>query len=582
VTDERVIPQPGTGDLATFTVKVDGTDIDPATNVGNIIVQKEYNKIASATLILLDGEVSEQDFTVSNSAVFIPGKEVEFFAGYHSEESSIFSGIIVSHALKIRKNKPSQLIIECKDKAIHMTGTRNSHYFAEMKDSEIIEEIASNYPLTTDIEASEVSHFEMVQYQSTDWDFILSRAEANSKLVNTEDGLLKVSTPNLGQTAVLDLNYGSTLMEFEASMDARNQIPASKSASWDYTTQAMIEEDGTDPALQEAGNLSASELSKVNEYEQLNLKHSGKVSDQELKAWSDAKFYRSRLAKILGRARCQGFAGIKPGTLIGFSGVGERYNGNHLVTAVRHQIDTDNWVTDIRFGMPKDWFADKADIMERPASALLPGVRGLQIGLCKQIAEDPDGEDRILITMPVIDPQGEGVWARVSTLDAGDSRGSFFRPEIDDEVLVGFLNDDPRDPVVLGALNSSAKPAPITGSDDNHEKGFITRSDMKMIFNDDEVSFTLETPNGNRFVLSDDTGSILIEDESGNKVEMTSDGITLNSPGDINITADGDCNIEATNCKLVAAAEFKAEGSAGAEMTTGAVAKIEGSLVQIN
>jgi Rhs element Vgr protein len=582
VTDERVIPQPGTGDLATFTVKVDGTDIDPATNVGNIIVQKEYNKIASATLILLDGEVSEQDFTVSNSAVFIPGKEVEFFAGYHSEESSIFSGIIVSHALKIRKNKPSQLIIECKDKAIHMTGTRNSHYFAEMKDSEIIEEIASNYPLTTDIEASEVSHFEMVQYQSTDWDFILSRAEANSKLVNTEDGLLKVSTPNLGQTAVLDLNYGSTLMEFEASMDARNQIPASKSASWDYTTQAMIEEDGTDPALQEAGNLSASELSKVNEYEQLNLKHSGKVSDQELKAWSDAKFYRSRLAKILGRARCQGFAGIKPGTLIGFSGVGERYNGNHLVTAVRHQIDTDNWVTDIRFGMPKDWFADKADIMERPASALLPGVRGLQIGLCKQIAEDPDGEDRILITMPVIDPQGEGVWARVSTLDAGDSRGSFFRPEIDDEVLVGFLNDDPRDPVVLGALHSSAKPAPITGSDDNHEKGFITRSDMKMIFNDDEVSFTLETPNGNRFVLSDDTGSILIEDESGNKVEMTSDGITLNSPGDINITADGDCNIEATNCKLVAAAEFKAEGSAGAEMTTGAVAKIEGSLVQIN
>ena len=329
--------------------------------------------------------------------------------------------------------------------------------------------------------------------------------------------------------------------------------------------------------------MSASDLSKFNEYEQLNLKHSGKVSDQELKAWSDAKFYRSRLAKILGRARCQGFAGIKPGTLIGFSGVGERYNGNHLVTAIRHQIDTDNWVTDIRFGMPKDWFADKTDIMERPASALLPGVRGLQIGLCKQIAEDPDGEDRILITMPVIDPQGEGVWARVSTLDAGDSRGTFFRPEIDDEVLVGFLNDDPRDPVVLGALHSSAKPAPITGSDDNHEKGFITRSDMKMIFNDDEVSFSLETPNGNKFVLSDDSGSILIEDENGNKIEMTSDGITLSSAGDINITADGDCNIEATNCNLVAAAaEFKAEGSAGAEMTTGAVAKIEGSLVQIN
>lgn len=582
MTDERIIPQPATGDLATFTVQVDGADISPETNVGNIIVRKEYNKIASATIILLDGDVSEQDFAVSNSEVFIPGKEVEIFAGYHSEETSIFKGITVSQGLKIRKNKPSQLVVECKDKAIHMTGTRNSHYFTEVKDSEIIDEIAQSYSLTTEIEATEVTHYEMVQYDCTDWDFILSRAEANGKLVSAQDGVLTVAAADLGQSTVLDLNYGSTLMEFEASMDARNQIPASKSMSWDYSTQELIEEEGTDPGLEEAGNLTASELSQVNQYEVLNLKHSGKVSDQELKAWSDAKIMRSRLSKILGRARCQGFADIKPGTLIGFTGVGDRYNGNHLVTSVRHQLDTENWVTDIRFGMPKDWFADKVDVMERPASALLPGVRGLQIGICKQIEEDPDGEDRILVSLPIIDAESEGVWARVSTLDAGENRGSFFRPEIGDEVLVGFINDDPRDPVVLGSLNSSSKPAPIPGSDDNHEKGFVTRSEMKMIFNDDEVSFTLETPNGNKIILSDDSGSILIEDETGNKIEMTSDGITIDSPGDINITAAGDCNIEASNCKLVASAEFKAEGSAGAEMTSSAIAKIEGSLVQIN
>ena len=145
MSDERVIPLPATGDLATFTVEVDGAEISPETNVGNIIVRKEYNKITAATVVVLDGDVAEQDFAVSNSDVFIPGKEVEIFAGYHSEESSIFKGIIISQGLKIRKNKPSQLIVECKDKAIHLTGTRNSSYFSEMTDSDIIDEIAGNY-----------------------------------------------------------------------------------------------------------------------------------------------------------------------------------------------------------------------------------------------------------------------------------------------------------------------------------------------------------------------------------------------------------------------------------------------------
>ncbi|WP_281557361.1 type VI secretion system tip protein VgrG [Thalassomonas sp. RHCl1] len=582
MSDERVIPLPDFGDLASFTVKVDGTELSPETHVANIIIRKEYNKVANATLVVLDGDAAQQDFAESNSDIFIPGKEVEVLAGYHSDEAQVFKGLIISQGLKVRKNKPAQLIVECKDKAIHMTGARNSRYFTEMKDSEIIEELAGAYGVETDIEATDISHKEMVQYNCTDWDFILTRAEANSKLVTTDDGKLTVAGADLGQEPVLSLNYGSTLMEFEASMDARNQIPASKSESWDYASQEIIEEEGSDPGLSEAGNLSAADLAKVLEYDSLNLKHTGKVADQELKSWSDARIYRSRLAKTLGRARCQGFGEVKPGALVEFSGVGDRFNGKHLITAIRHQINTDNWTSDIGFGMPVNWFADKLDIMERPAAALLPGVRGLQIGICKQIGEDPDGEDRILITLPIINPDGDGVWARISTLDAGDNRGSFFRPEIDDEVLVGFLNDDPRDPIVLGMLNSSSKPAPLTGSDDNHEKGWVTRSEMKMIFDDDKVSYTLETPKGNKVVLSEDSGSILVEDENGNKMEMTSDGILIDSPGDINIKAAGDVNIEGTNCNIKASAEFKAEGGAGAEMSTSAVAVVKGSLVQIN
>jgi uncharacterized protein involved in type VI secretion and phage assembly len=199
-----------------------------------------------------------------------------------------------------------------------------------------------------------------------------------------------------------------------------------------------------------------------------------------------------------------------------------------------------------------------------------------------QLQDDPDGEDKILVRLPIINNEEQGIWARLSTLDAGDSRGTFFRPEIDDEVIVGFINDDPNDAVVLGQLHSSAKPSPIAASDDNHEKGFVTRSEMKMIFDDDKISFTLETPAGKKIIVDEDAGVITIEDDNNNIVTLDDSGISMESAGDISIKASGDLTMEATNVSIAAQAEFKAEGSAGAEISTSAIAVLKGSLVQIN
>jgi hypothetical protein len=105
---------------------------------------------------------------------------------------------------------------------------------------------------------------------------------------------------------------------------------------------------------------------------------------------------------------------------------------------------------------------------------------------------------------------------------------------------------------------------------------------MKFIFDDDKVSITTETPNGNKIILSEAEGSILIEDENSNKMELTSEGINMESAGDINIKASGDVNIEGVNIKIKAQAQFKAEGSAGAEMSTSGQAVVKGSLVMIN
>ncbi|MCA1760071.1 MAG: type VI secretion system tip protein VgrG [Bacteroidales bacterium] len=582
--DSRIIPTQAETDLATFTVLSNGNEISSVIGIESIFVVKSVNKIPVARIAILDGSVPKEDFEVSSGDLFIPGNELEIKAGYHSDESTIFKGIITKHSIQSKKDKPSFLTIELKDESVKLTIGRKNKYFEEVKDSDVYEEIIGGYGLQAEVEATSVTHMEMVQHHVTDWDFLVSRAEVNGKLVFVDDGKITVKAPNLSNEPILELAYGHNVYDFEAGMDVRDQFVTVKSSSWDFANQEIIEGEANEPSVAEQGNISSSDLANVIGLQELPMQHTGKVSDDELKAWADAKLMRSRLSKIKGKVKIQGFSGIKPGNTIELAGFGDRFNGVAFVSSVAHRMSAEtSWFTEIEFGLDKNWFIDSYDdISDNPASGLVPAVQGLQIGIVTNIHDDPEGEERIRVRLPIIDNENDGIWARLISTDAADSRGWVFRPEIDDEVIVGFLNDDPRDPVIVGSVFSSAKPSPISPEEENNEKGYISRSGLKFIFDDDKVSITSETPNGNKIILSEDEGSILIEDENNNKLELTSDGITMESPGDINIKASGDVNMEGVNINVKAQAQFKAEGSAGAEISTSGQAVVKGSIVMIN
>jgi Rhs element Vgr protein len=584
MTDTRVIPTQAETDLATFTILSNGQEISGEIGVESIYVMKSVNKIPTARIAIVDGSIPREDFEVSSGALFVPGNEIEIKAGYHSTEDTIFKGIITKHSIQSKKDKPSYLTVELKDTGVKLTIGRKSKYFENVKDSEIIEEIVGSYGLQADIETTAVTHKEMVQHHVTDWDFLVSRAEVNGKLVFADDGKITVKAPDLSAQPILNLAYGHNVYDFEAGMDARDQFTAVKSSAWNFTDQSIVEGEADEPSFTEQGNLPGSDLAEVIGLQELPLQHSGKLADDELKAWSDAKLMRSRLSKIKGKVKIQGFSDIKPGDVIELAGFGDRFNGVAFVSSIAHRMANDSgWFTEIEFGLDKEWFTDNYnDIVEKPASGLVPAIHGLQIGIVTNIHEDPDGEERIRVKLPVLDNQNDGVWARLTTLDAADSRGWVLRPEIGDEVVVGFLNGDPRYPIILGSLYSSAKPSPIQPEEENKIKGYVSRSEMKFTFDDDKVIVTTETPNGNKIMLSEDEGKILIEDENGNKIELSSDGIVMESAADIKIKATGDVNIEGVNINVKAQAQLKAEGSAGAEMSSSGQTVVKGSLVMIN
>ncbi len=587
---DRIIPNDSQHDVTSFNILIEGQEIDTTVQVMMIVITQEVNRIPSAKIIIRDGDPATETFSVSETSQFIPGKNIDIKIGRDGHNDSVFKGIIVKHSLKARQNGNSTLTIECKDKSVQLTVNRKNRYFEQMKDSDAISTVLSSF--AGSVKSTNLVHKEIVQYYSTDWDFVLSRAEVNGLLLIADAGKVDVKEPDTSTPSVVTLVFGSNLLEFESEMDARSQWSEVQTQAWDYTNQALFEASSSSSgSFSEHGNVSGSTLSRVVGPDKLMLRHTGHVKAEELKAWADATMVRSRMSKIIGRAKIIGLSTVKPGVCVTLQGMGNRFNGKAYVTAVRHEMSEGSWFTHIQFGLSQERVAQKPDFSEVPAAGLIPPIHGLHIGVVTQLENDPDGEDRILVTLPLLNKNEKGIWSRVSTLDAGKERGSFFRPEIGDEVIVGFINDDPRHAIILGMLNSSAKPAPLPAKDTNHIKGFVTRSKMKVLFDDEKSIITIETPGKNTLIISDDEKTITIKDQTDNEIKMSTDGISMKSPKDIKIEATGKISIKAsqdvsieggTNTTIKAGANLTAQGQAGAELSSSAIAKVKGATVMIN
>ncbi len=579
---ENTIPSAGAKTVITATILSGGTQISQTYHVLSVVVSNEVNRIPSATIILSDGDTATQNFAISSEAVFEPGKEIEIQLGYSGSNDSVFKGIVIKHAIKSRKAN-SVLIVECRDKVCKMTAACKSNYFKDMKDSDVIEQLIDNHGLDKDVQATQVQHKQMVQYNCTDWDFTLCRADANGLLCIAKEGKLIVKPPEFSGATVLTVQYGSTVHEMDAAIDARLQYKTIKGNTWNYTDQEFITDvEADEPSTPAAGDIDGPTLAAVLDEDAFKLYHSGKMEEPELQQWVNAMMMKHRLAKIRGQVTIDGTPAVNPGQIIELKGVGSRFEGKLFVTAVRHQFENGNWLTSIQFGINPEWFAQTYNVQQPQAGALLPAIEGLQVGVVTKLESDPDGEGRVLVRIPVIHKDDDGAWCRISSLDAGKDRGMFFMPEIDDEVIVGFINNDPRHGVVLGMLNSSKLPAALTPSDDNHEKGYTSRSKMKMIFNDDKKSINIETPGGNKIIITEDDKKIHIEDQNGNKLTMNSDGVKIESVKDIILKASGDVKAEGTNINVKGSAQTKVEGGSGAEISSGATTNIKGSMVNIN
>lgn len=181
---------------------------------------------------------------------------------------------------------------------------------------------------------------------------------------------------------------------------------------------------------------------------------------------------------------------------------------------------------------------------------------------------DPDQLGRVKLRLPWRSDEFETDWARVVAPMAGKDRGTWFLPEVGDEVLVAFDGDDIRYPYVLGALWSKTDSPP--------EKNADGKNAIRLI----------KTPGGHliKFVDLENEDVLLIQLRDGKKVEIKTEGIQIDD-GANKITLDakgGSVTIEAKASLSLKAPKIAIEAGNALDIKGGQSLGINATMVRIN
>ena len=572
------------GGLVTYSLLVEGKAISEVLEVVSISIHQEINVITRATLVIVDSDPDTEDFKISSSNQFLPGKKIEISLGYDSENVKTFSGVIISNSQKANQDC-AMLTLECKDECVKMTLDKNSAHYDKTSASDIAEKLFDKYGFTNRTTTpAKVQHPQLVQFNNSDWDFMISKLDASNLMciLNNGEIITKNITPEPVSTDLVELEFGENILEFDGDLDARTQSGKVTMLSWNYTTQQIENEEG-EAVLKQSNNTNISS-DNLGKGQTTTLRTGAKKEVTEQKTLADSKKIRKALAKIKGTVKFFGRVEkpVLPGDFIKLKGLGENFNGPIFVSAINHDYSDGDWTTTATLGWDDKFFTEQINpTHETSSSGELSTIQGLHAGIITDII-DNEGDFRVKLRLPIVDDKQVGVYARIATLDAGNNRGTFFRPEVNDEVVVGFMNNDPNQPVVLGMLHSSKNPAPMNPETANNKKGYVSRSEIKITIDDGEKSITIETPGGNVFIMNDTENIISLKDATGNKITMEPSGITIEAATVLTLKAGTSLSIAAPQLSMKADGELKLEGGASSTVSSSGIMNIKGSLVNIN
>ena len=526
------------------------------------------NKLPRARVVIQEKEAHLGKFEVATAAELKLGTPLGIKLTNVQDLSPLllFQGVVEKMTLVESSAGPSVELELC-HAALRMTKQCNTRVFKEgSSDLSAVKELLDAWgkdggnpvleSLPPDLPTTVFKN--LVQHEVTDWDFICWRASVNGRLVTFTENKLEVFSPALGGTkAVVQLGE-SPVLDYEIKVDGSQYLESITNIDQDVSAvptavkKAKSVKAGLVPTSVKAGGLGKAMGTQALEFLQ---PIPGEKPETDM--YGLAVHARAELSLVRGKVKLFGdakLAPLTPGQVIQMKQFGLLKADAVMISSIHHRFGSQGWTVEIEFGLDAAWYAEQRQLQTTPALGLLPAVSGLQLAEVLDTQKVPDADGRILVQPLTQNEPKVGakkamkgtVLARLMSFYAGEKRGAWFRPEKGDLVVLGFLNDDPRHPVILGSVYRNNQNLPLEVEATNKLKGLLFDEKMGLTYDSVGKVITLSTQvdGALQTILLDHTNNqIAIQHTDDHSIVLSNDGIVVNTKGDLKITATGELSL---------------------------------------
>jgi phage protein D/phage baseplate assembly protein gpV len=508
-------------------------------------------------------------------------------------------------------------VIRGYDQSHRLFRGRGTHTYIQVTASDVAAKVATRAGLKAGkMDRTSTVYPHLTQGGVTDWEFLQGLAQEVGVEVSVTDGAVNFCTPTTASTAPdksgepggnpLVLQQGTDLLRFRAVVTSAEQVKEVQVRGWDLATKkALIATSPAKTVSAQLGGISPAELAHAfgdPVYVSADVPYRSQ-SEVDAAAAAMAEQIAGSFAEFEGVAR--GNPKLRAGQAISISSIGEPFDGKYTISASRHRYDP---VTGYTTAFSVTGRQERSLLGLAGGSGAGRGSNGPVVGLVSD-TNDPESQGRVKLSFPWLSDDYVSDWARTVQVGAGKDRGGMTVPEVGDEVLVIFEQQDMRRPYVIGGLfngtdtpNSGGGKAIDGNSGKVNRRSTVSRLGHRIDLLDDDgrtSGITLSTKGdslklvldavGTSVTLHSD-GTVLVEgrkgiviDSASAKLELKGGDISLKATNGITIEgASGSVNVKAGTELSLTGINAKLEGSAQAEVKGGAMCSVSAALVKIN
>lgn len=423
-------------------VKIDGILLDQAVmdDLFDVRVDSSLRLPEMCALVLHDANA-----TYTNQGPFTLGAALE--VGVSDEQGrgdrSIFKGEITSLEPDYAEGTLVKLTVRAYDRSHRLHRGANTKAYVNMSDSEIAQQIALSLSLQAEVEPSSVVHKHVYQDSQTHIEFLRERARRIGYEVYVRDRTLYYKKSDTTPPQTITLEWGQQLRSFKPVLSLINQVNEVQVKGWDPASKREIVGRATESSArpQIGESQSGAQIAQTSFGEAAELGISALAMNQaEADKLAQAILDKHAGTFVQAEGCCYGQPELKAGCLVDLKSLGTRFNGKYLVTSVTHEWDT------------RQDYVTRFTIHGRRGETLL----------------------ELLGAAP----------------GAGESRGLYCLPEVNDEVLVVFEEGDIGRPIVISGIWNGVDKPPVA-IDDVQQSGnvvkrvFYSRKGHKIVIYED-------------------------------------------------------------------------------------------------